>query len=101
MDGQPPGPKGDTPTATAIHVSEGYFATIGATLVEGREFTSRDRGGAPFVVVVNEAFARQHFPGQQTAGQRLLMGRGTPVEIVGVVNDIRQVAVSEPARPTL
>ncbi|HUU33703.1 MAG TPA: FtsX-like permease family protein, partial [Vicinamibacterales bacterium] len=101
LPGQPPGPNDDPPTATAIHVSEGYFATIGARLVDGREFTARDRGGAPFVVVVNEAFARQYFPGQRAAGQRLLMGRGTLVEIVGVVNDIRQVAVAEPARPTL
>lgn len=101
IPGRPLGPNDDQPTATAIHVSEGYFATIGATLVEGREFTSRDRGGAPLVVVVNEAFARQYFPGQRTAGQRLQMGRDTPVEIVGVVNDIRQVAVSEPARPTI
>ncbi|MDH4064837.1 MAG: ABC transporter permease, partial [Acidobacteriota bacterium] len=62
IPGRPLGPNDEPPTATAIHVSEGYFATIGATLVEGREFTSRDRGGAPFVVVVNEAFARQYFP---------------------------------------
>ncbi|MGE4066987.1 MAG: ADOP family duplicated permease [Vicinamibacterales bacterium] len=101
LPGRPLGPNDQQPTATAIHVSEGYFATIGATLAEGREFTPRDRGGAPFVVVVNEAFARQYFPGQRAAGERMLMGGGVPVEIVGVVNDIRQVAMSEPARPTV
>jgi predicted permease len=95
----PPGE--DQPTATAIHVSEGYFRTIGARIVEGREFTAADRPGAPFVVVVNEAFARRHFPGRRVAGQTLLMGAGIPVEIVGVVNDIRQAAVGEPAAPTI
>jgi predicted permease len=96
---QPPGE--DDPTATAIHVSDGYFRTIGARITTGREFTARDRLGAPFVVVVNEALARLHFPGEDATGRMLLMGAGTPVEIIGVVNDIRQVAVSEAARPVL
>jgi predicted permease len=89
----------DPPSATVIHVSDGYFKTIGARIVDGREFTPQDRFDAPPVVVVNEAFARQFFPGQRTVGQRIL--RGAPVEIIGVVNDIRQVAMAEPARPTL
>ncbi|MEZ5316241.1 MAG: ABC transporter permease [Vicinamibacterales bacterium] len=101
LPGQTLGPTDDQPTATAIHVSEGYFRTIGARMIDGREFTSRDRGDAPFVVVVNEAFQRQFFPGARATGQVLRMGRGVPVEIVGVVNDIRQVAVAEPARPTI
>jgi len=88
-----------TPVATAIHVSDGYFSTIGAR-VDGREFTARDRAGAPFVLVVNEALAREHFPGERAVGRSLVLGGG-PIEIVGVVNDIRQVAVAEPARPTL
>ena len=87
------------PTAAAIHVSEGYFQTIRAR-VDGREFTARDRAGAPVVLVVNEALARQHFPGERAVGRPLVLGGG-PIEIVGVVNDIRQVAVAEPARPTL
>jgi predicted permease len=94
----PPGQ--DPPSATAIHVSDGYFATIGARL-RGREFTPQDRPGAPFVVVVNEAFARQFFPGEDALGKRLTMGASVTPEIVGVVNDIRQVAIAEPARPTL
>jgi len=94
----PPGQ--DPPTATVIHVSYGYFDTIGARL-RGREFTPHDRPGAPFVVVVNEAFARQFFPGEDALGKRLTMGASVTPEIVGVVNDIRQVAIAEPARPTL
>jgi predicted permease len=94
----PPGQ--DPPSATVIHVSEGYFKTIGAR-VDGREYTVHDRAGAPFVLVVNEAFARQHFPGERAVGKTVLFGRGVPVEIIGVVNDIRQVAIAEPARPTM
>lgn len=90
----------DPPSATMIHVSYGYFATIGAK-VDGREYTPHDRAGAPFVVVVNDAFARRHFPGERAVGKKLLMGRDTEVEIIGVVNDIRQVAMAEPAQPTI
>jgi predicted permease len=91
----------DPPSAVVIHVSDGYFRTIGARIVDGREFTPQDRFDAPFVLVVNEAFARQFFPGTRAVGQRLLRGPNNPVEIVGVVNDIRQVAMAEPARPTI
>jgi predicted permease len=91
----------DPPTATVIHISDGYFATVGAKMVGGREFTAHDRSDSPPVVVVNEAFARQFFPGERAVGKALLLGRNVPVEIIGVVNDIRQVAMAEPARPTM
>lgn len=89
----------DGPTATVIHVSDGYFATIGARMIGGREFTDRDRAGSPPVVVVNEAFARQFFPGENAVGKSIAFGR--PVEIIGVVNDIRQVSMALPAAPTM
>ena len=91
----------DPPTATVIHVSDGYFATIGAKMIAGREFTPQDRGDSPPVVVVNEAFARQFFPGDRAVGKTLLLGRNIPVDVIGVVNDIRQIAIAEPARPTM
>ena len=91
----------DSPTATTIHVSYGYFATIGARMVDGREYTPRDRAGAPLVIVVNEAFARTFFPGERAVGKRLQVGPNVFIEIVGVVNDIRQVAIAEPAQPTM
>jgi predicted permease len=90
----------DPPSATVIHVSYGYFSTIGAS-IDGREYTPQDRLGAPFVVIINDAFARRFFPGERAVGKKLLMGGRAPVEVIGVVNDIRQVAMSEPAQPTI
>jgi putative ABC transport system permease protein len=101
LPGRPVPAGEEPPSATVIHVSDGYFATIGARMVEGREFTPRDLANAPRVFVVNEAFARQFFSGQRAAGNRLILGERTEVEIIGVVNDIRQVAIAEPARPTI
>ena len=90
----------DGPSATVIHISAGYFATIGAR-VDGREFTNRDRAGSPLAVIVNQAFARQYFPGTTAVGKSLVLGRDARAEIVGVVNDIRQVAMATPAAPTM
>jgi predicted permease len=99
LPGRPVAAGEDPPSATVIHISDGYFATIGAKMIGGREFTAQDRSDSPPVVVVNEAFVRQFFPGESAVGKTLQFGR--PVEIIGVVNDIRQVAMADPARPTM
>jgi predicted permease len=103
LPGRPVPAGEDPPSATAIHISDGYFKTIGARMVDGREFTPEDRLGTSPVVIVNDAFARQFFPGERAVGKRLLVNGsgGESIEVVGVVNDIRQVAMSEPARSTL
>ncbi len=89
------------PTAAALHVSDGIFRTLGTTIKAGREFAPADRAGAPLVLVVNEAFARRWFPGENAMGKSLGFGRNLTAEIVGVVADIRQQAVGEEAEPTL
>ncbi len=89
----------DSPTAQVLHVSDGVFRAIGARMIDGREFTPADRRDAPLVIVVNEAFARQWFPGERATGKHILLG-DTRVEIIGVVNDIRQRAMATPAEPT-
>lgn len=72
-------------------VSPGYFRTLGMTLLQGRLPGSADRGGTPFVVVVNNAFATKYFPNGTPVGRRLRRGRETPwMTIVGVVNDVRR-----------
>jgi predicted permease len=65
-----------------------YFATIGATLLAGREFTERDRKGSPQVAVVNETFARSFWPGEHVIGKRFRTSVDGPlIEIVGLVRD--------------
>jgi predicted permease len=73
-------------------VGPDFFATAGIPLLLGREFSSHDRPGAPLVSIVNEAFVRKYFPGQNPLGRRF--GDDGPksvgkFEIVGVVNDTR------------
>jgi predicted permease len=71
-------------------VGPDFFATAGIPLLLGREFSPHDRPGAPLVAIVNEAFVRRYFPGQNPLGRRF--GDEGPksagkYEIVGVVKD--------------
>jgi len=82
----------------------GYFEALRIPLVRGRLLEPGDRADAPFAVVVNEAFAREHFPGEDPIGQRIAYTRtATPestwYQIVGVVGDQRQESLARPARP--
>ncbi|MDH3223926.1 MAG: ABC transporter permease, partial [Gemmatimonadota bacterium] len=76
---------------------EGYFEALGIPVVSGRGFGPQDEADGPLVVVVNETFAREHFPGESPMGQRIVYDRvPTPesywYEIVGVVGDQHQVS---------
>jgi putative ABC transport system permease protein len=83
--------------------SPDYFRVMRVPLVTGRFFTAADRAGAPPVVLINTAFARQQFPGQNPIGQRLAFDRvpdSTSVwrTIVGVVGSERQTDLATPPR---
>jgi predicted permease len=76
-------------------VSDGYFRTLGVRMVAGREFTERDRQGAPRVAVVNESFARYYFGDSRAIGRQFTIARPgreegaePPVTIVGVASDV-------------
>jgi putative ABC transport system permease protein len=91
-----PAAPGERHSSTMAIVSPGYFRTIGALLINGREFGSGDdEAGAP-VVIVNQAFADRFFHGENPIGKRIEPGAtsdasGTKMrEIVGVVGNARQ-----------
>lgn len=87
--------------ANFIQVTPGYFESLGASLVAGRDFDGRDRQGSPPVVIVNQALARQFWPGGQAPGKRIEIDLGEPkwYEIIGVVNDIREQGLDVEQRP--
>jgi predicted permease len=94
-------PGEDPPAANTVHISDGYFKTIGAPILAGREFLPTERPDTPWVVVVNQAFAKQYFRKVEPVGQYLSFGGQLRAEIVGVVGDIRQSSIDEPAEPTV
>ena len=85
-----------------------YFTTIGAPLVDGRDFTERDDETQPRVVIVNEAFAARFFPGARAIGKRIATGATSRFEkgegphyreIVGVVGNVRQSPLGRDTEP--
>ncbi|HET9713207.1 MAG TPA: FtsX-like permease family protein, partial [Pyrinomonadaceae bacterium] len=67
----------------------------------GREFTDRDREGAPHVAIVNETLVRDLFPNTNPIGQRLrvLMRQPSSWEIIGVVKDSKYRSLGEDSTP--
>jgi putative ABC transport system permease protein len=70
-----------------------YFSAMGIPLIEGRTFTVHDDTNAPLVVIVNQAMARDCWPGQNAIGKRMHVGnprKGLPwATVVGVVADTK------------
>jgi predicted permease len=72
-------------------VAPGFFDTVGFTLLAGRDFAPSDGPTAPKVAVVNEAFARFFYGGENPVGRRFGWGRSPTfdIEIVGLVKDAK------------
>ena len=89
------------PTECSL-VSRGYFAAMGIPVLQGRPFDRRDTSGAPRVLVVNQSFARQYFPGGRVLGRRILMQSSNQAlaEIVGVVGDVHHNGLTLDPLPT-
>jgi putative ABC transport system permease protein len=89
-----------------VVVDTDYFSTLGIRVLSGRPFRDQDRQGAPRVAVVNEAFARYHFPDGVALGKRLKGGDWDSddewMTIAGIVADVPYAAgVWRGAAPTV
>ena len=84
-------------------VSSGYFTTLGATLLRGRYFTEAEDVSKPRVAIINRAFVRQYFSGEDAIGKQLsfLSVPPKPIEIVGIVEDIKEGPLDTTNRPVL
>jgi putative ABC transport system permease protein len=78
-----------------------YFRTMAIPLLKGRVFTAHDHGTSVPVAIINEAAAANIFPGQDPIGKYLTnFGPAmTKLEIVGVVGNVRHVALETAGRP--
>ncbi|MDB6095348.1 MAG: macB 17 [Verrucomicrobia bacterium] len=87
----------DRPNANFENVTDGYFATLGQRLLEGRDFTMADNDVKLPVAVVNATFAHQHFGNESPLGRRFrtVGNNGTLFDpwrtIIGVVTDVRML----------
>ncbi len=81
----------------------GYFATMGVTLLRGRDFDAQDTADKPRVCIINETAARTLFVGVDPIGQRVRLGaddsRNPWRTIIGVAHDVRGYALETKPRP--
>jgi putative ABC transport system permease protein len=90
-------------------VGRGYFNALEIPLRRGRLFDARDRRGTLPVAIINEAAARQIWPGEDPIGQRITVGLPaipdladpSPREIIGVVGDVREAGLGRSLPPIL
>jgi len=92
---------GERPAEVGWQSASGqYFQALRIPLRAGRLFDARDAGGGPPVVIVSDALAERHFPGEDPVGKRIVIDEGA-AEIVGRVGDIRRASLSDPPRADL
>ena len=77
-------------------ITPGYFRTWGIPLLAGRDFNEHDMADHPNVILISQAGAKKVFGNENPIGKTLLVTSGSvPVEIVGVVGDVRSARLAE------
>jgi putative ABC transport system permease protein len=79
--------------------SPGYFNVMGIPLQRGRLFTEQDGPGVDGVVVVDDEFAKRHWPNADPIGRRIRLEAGRdlslPLTVIGVVARVKLASLSE------
>lgn len=99
IQGRPPAAPGDDVSTNYYAVTPDYFQAMGIPLLRGRLFTEHDNATAPSVAIINEEMVKKFFPDEDPIGKRLSLSQGTDRyrEIVGVVGDVKQYGLAQPA----
>jgi putative ABC transport system permease protein len=86
-------------------ITPDYFRAIGIPLLRGRQFNEAEMTPQPDAAIVNNAFAKKFWPGEDPLGKRInLQGDSTPrgpLVVVGVVGDVRQFGLHMEPRPEI
>ena len=100
--GQPPRSDRDLVSVNLRAITPGYLDVVGTRLIQGRPFAETDRAESAPVALVSAALA-QRFLADRPVGREVTIDDNSsgprPVEVVGVVEDVRQTAIDQP--PTL
>jgi putative ABC transport system permease protein len=82
-------------------VSADFFQTLRIPLLRGREFTPADEKNQN-TMIVNEAMAKKFWPGTNPIGIKILIGhQARPMEIIGIVADVRGAGLNAQAKPEM
>jgi putative ABC transport system permease protein len=105
VGGAAPLPRGNHPGAGYVIVKPEYFKTMKIAILQGRAFTNADTKDSPLVVLINEAFAKKHFPDRNPIGQQVMIdqpeNKVSQREVVGVVGNSRHDSLAAPPGPEM
>jgi putative ABC transport system permease protein len=111
VEGRDPASPAASGIANYQVISADYFRTLGSSIQKGRSFTEDDRAGSTPVVIINRRLEEKYFPARDPLGKRLLISELVPggngpsepvaLEIVGVVNDVKNSRTTEPSIPEI
>jgi len=84
--------------AQFLVITPDYFRALQIPLKAGRAFTDHDNSQSTKVVIINEKFARELWPGESAIGKRFSIWRDEkfPREVIGVVGDTRETLDKDP-----
>ena len=101
VDGAPPAANREFPRY--LVASDGYFEAMGIARKRGRYFLPSDgAGSAASVAIINESMADVFWPGKDPLGRTFLFGGdGPPVQVIGVVADVRESGLEEDPGPQM
>jgi putative ABC transport system permease protein len=102
IEGRPKLPPGQGLNTGVIVSDLNYFRTMQIPLKRGRLFTDQEATEMRHVVVINEAFAREHFPNEDPLGKRVTIDMkddNQPCEIIGVVGDSKHMNLDAEVEP--
>ena len=92
---------GQSPVTDVRVVTAGYFDALRIPILEGRAFSPEEQAHKRGVVIINQTFARKHFPGRSPIGEKVVINMrqpATPSEVIGVVGDIRHERLDRASR---
>ena len=104
IEGRPEPPPGQGPGTDVRVADAGYFQSMGIPLLRGRNFSDAEQREPRRVILINEALARKHFPGEDPIGRRLdvaMFENPTPAEIIGVVGNVRYDSLIDESPPAV
>ena len=100
VDGAPPSTK--TLFPRYLVASDGYFEAMGIVLRRGRYFSPNDGTGSTSVALISDAMAKAYWPNVDAVGRTFLFGGdGPPVQVVGIVADVREAGVEKEPQPQM
>src|SRR5262245_24363543 len=93
------------PIASNTIVFPDYFETLRIPIRAGRSFNQQDTRSSPTVAIINEALARQYYPGVNPVGRRIKWGSPTSpspwATIVGVSATVKASSLESPDEPAV